>query len=87
MSQCPVGQGFVEVEGVLLLSSLAGRQQQARCGVRPAEQIKVTQLSRAELSGMQSGALSSYFPAVLCSAPELGIREKGNEKKNSPPSA
>lgn len=40
----------------------------------PAEQIMLTQLSRArqrqaELSGLQSGALSSFFPAVLRSLP------------------
>lgn len=40
----------------------------------PAEQIMLTQLSRgrqrqAELSGLQSGALSSFFPAMLRSTP------------------
>lgn len=79
--------GFVEVEGVSLLSSLAGRQQQARCGARPCrtDYTDTAEQSQAGPEWAEQAAVWRslfLFPcrALRHTTPELGFRENGNEK-------
>lgn len=72
ITECLVVHGFVEVHRFCHLWEADNNKPDVEPGY--TEQIKLTQLSRArqgqaEMSRLQSGSLSSSFPAVLPSTP------------------